>query len=242
MIKNIHYIWIGLELPKRNRDIVAEWKELMPDFKFYFWSEDNIGKYNSVFLKQCLKKKAYAFAADYIRLNVVNEYGGIYLDTDIRLIKPIEIEENIQFQICEEVENRPNWGYFYSIPNNQILRDCLKKYENFYFDQFKPPVIPYFLKETILSKRYNSHILPAEFFYPLPMGENPENWQDYITSKTIGVHLWDFSWGKLKRTKPVLFEIFYRLKVLVGDFFTFTYPFYYFRINLIRIGRLLKAI
>ncbi len=241
MIKNIHYIWFGSELPWNNKKIVDEWRILMPDFKFYFWNEANTKKYNSVFLKQCLKKKAYAFAADYIRLNVVNEYGGVYLDTDMKLIKHLETDDNIQFQICEEVEGRPNWGYFYSTPNNPVLFACLKKYDNFYFDQFKPPVIPYFLKEIILDNRDCVSILPTECFYPLPMDENPEKWNNFITSKTIGVHLWDFSWGKLKKVKPVRVEVLYRLKVLLGDFFTFTYPKHYFRINIDRIVRLIKA-
>lgn len=242
MIKKIHYIWFGSELPLKNKHIVDEWVTLLPDFEFYFWNEDNIGKYKSTFLKQCFRKKAYAFAADYIRLNVVNDYGGFYMDTDVKLIRPLEIGENINFQICEEVENRPSWGYFYSIPNNPILFDCLKKYDNFYFDQFKPPVIPYFLKEIILDNRENLSILPAEYFYPLPMDENPTRWHEFITSKTIGVHLWDFSWGKLKKVKPISTEIIFRLKVLICDFFTFNYPLHYFRINLVRIGRLIKAI
>lgn len=241
MIKSIHYIWLGSVLPNRNMAIVDEWIELMPDFKFYFWNETNIRNYNSIFLKQCLRKKAFAFAADYIRLNVVNDYGGFYLDTDMKLIKPLNIDGNIQFQICAEVENRPSWGYFYSTPNNPILIDCLKKYDNFYFDQFKPPVIPYFLKDIVLLYRDNLRILPAEYFYPLPMDENPEKWNDYISSKTIGVHLWDFSWGKLKKVDSVGIEVIYRLKVLISDFFTFTYPMHYFRINLVRIVRLIKA-
>lgn len=241
MIKNLHYIWFGSKLPSKNEEIVQEWKNLLPDFEFFFWNESNIDKYQSKFLKQCFRKKAYAFAADLIRLHVVNEYGGFYLDTDMKLIKPLCVDDTISFEICEEVENRPTWGYFYSNPKNPILFDCLKRYENFYFDQFKPPVIPYFLKEIIYNNKDNLSLLSPEYFYPLPMDENPACWQKYITSNTIGVHLWDFSWGKLKKIKPLSAEIIFRLKVLMCDFFTFSYPIHYFKNNLVRIGRLTQS-
>jgi len=239
MIKKIHFIWLGSKLPLKNRQMVIEWKSLMPDFEFVLWNEENTKKYDCLFLRQCLRKKAYAFAADYLRLSVVNDYGGFYLDTDMKLIKRLQIEQNLQFQICEEVENRPNWGYFYSTPKNQILLDCLKKYDNFYFDEFKPPVIPYFLKGIILDNKANISILPPEYFYPLPMNENPENYFDFVLPETIGVHMWDFSWCKFKKSRTKFREIIYRLSVLFIDFFTFQYPPYYYRINSIRIYRLL---
>lgn len=227
-------------MPPKNSELLKQWKELMPDFRFYFWNDKNITNFTNRFTEQCISKKAYAFAADYIRLKVVNHFGGFYLDTDMKLIKPLVIDEKIKFQICEEVEGRANWGYFYSTPNNSILLDCLKKYENLYFDQFKPPVIPYFLNEIILDNKENISILTPEHFYPLPMDENPETWQNYITTNTVGIHLWDFSWGKLKKNRIIYGEIIYRLFVLFMDFFTFQYPPYYYRINMIRLYRLLK--
>jgi hypothetical protein len=241
LIKIVHYIWFGNSLPLVNTEIVAEWKKLMPDFKFYFWNESNIEKYDSIFLRQCFRKNAYAFAADYIRLNVVNEYGGFYLDTDMKLIQPLKVAENIDFEICEEESGRPAWGYFYSTPKNQLIKDCLNKYKNLYFDQFKPPVIPYFLKDIIKGYQNEISILSFDCFYPLPMYENPEKWMEYITHNTIGCHLWDFSWGKIKKERSLMSEILYRINVLFFDFFTFSYRPTYFIENITRIKRLIIA-
>jgi mannosyltransferase OCH1-like enzyme len=239
MIKKIHCIWLGSELPAKNREIVAEWIKLMPDFEFYLWSEENTQKYDCLFLRQCLRKKAYAFAADYLRLRIVNEHGGFYLDTDMKLIKSMVNLEVGTFMIGEQEENIPNWGIFYSDKNSIILDKCLSKYENLIFDQFKPPVIPYFLKEIIYQVE-NINIYPPKVFYPMPQGVDVSLYRDYIKPNTFGVHLWDFSWKKLKKERPRSAEILYRITQLIKDVFYFDYPLHYFHINVIRILRILK--
>ncbi len=240
MIKKIHYIWLGSDLPFKNSQIVEEWKELMPDFEYYFWNESNISQYNCLFLKQCIRKKAYAFAADYLRLRIVNDFGGFYLDTDMKILKSLSSIEVGDFMIGEVVVGRTNWGIFYSKPNSEVLGKCIEKYNNFYFDQFKPPVIPYFLNEIIFREK-TAIIYPSDWFYPLPHGEDVLSYSRFITKNTVGVHLWDFSWGKIKQERKLLVEIFYRFQILVTDFCRFDYPLHYFTINLTRMKRLILA-
>lgn len=240
MIKIIHYIWLGSQLPKKNLEIVQEWKALMPEFKFVFWNETSIRKYDCLFLRQCLRKKAYAFAADYLRLRIVNDYGGFYLDTDMKVIKSLSTVEVGDFMIGEEEVGRPNWGVFYSKPNSDVLGKCIDKYNNFYFDQFKPPVIPYYLKDVIINS-LNILIYPKDWFYPLPHGSNIVDYPKFITDNTVGVHLWDFSWGQLKKERHLLNELIYRIKILAIDFIKFEYPIHYFTINLVRMKRLIVA-
>ncbi len=240
LIKIIHYIWLGSELPSKNREIIAEWKELLPDFEFFHWNEENTKNYDCLFLRQCLRKKAYAFAADYLRLKIVNEFGGFYLDTDMKLIKSFVKLEVGSFMIGEQEENIPNWGIFYSENNSLILNKCLLKYDDLSFDQFKPPVIPYFLKDVIYQAE-NIKIYPPDVFYPMPQGVDVSLYKEYIETNTVGVHLWDFSWKKLKKERSKIAEVLYRLIQLIKDLFYFDYPIHYFHINFIRILRLLKV-
>jgi mannosyltransferase OCH1-like enzyme len=79
MIKKIHYIWLGSELPAKNVLIVDEWNLLMPEFEYFVWNEVNAKKYDCRYLRQCLRKRAFAFAVDYLRLRIINEYGGFTL-------------------------------------------------------------------------------------------------------------------------------------------------------------------
>ena len=113
------------------------------------------------------------------------------------------------------------------------------------YDQFKPPVIPYFLKEITLNyinqepqSRLN---LAPEYFYPMPVEKSSQNYISFITPKTIGVHLWDFSWLEIKLERSKKAELLYRVKVLFKDLISLMYSPYYFKINLIRIVRILKS-
>ncbi len=212
----------------------------MPEFEFVFWNDSNIAKYDCLYLRQTIMKKAYAFAADYLRLRIVNEFGGFYLDTDMKLIRSLSSLEVSNFMICEQEENIPNWAIFYSQSNSDILLNCLSKYENLYFDQFKPPVIPYFLKDIILNCN-DVKLYDSEYFYPLPYDENIANYLNFIADNTYGIHLWDFSWGKLNMERTKWREVLFRVRRLLFDIFLFTYPLYYFKINLIRVIRIIRS-
>ncbi len=89
--KTIHYCWFG-DNPKSEliKKCIESWKEFAPDFDIVEWNETNfdISKYK--YAKQAYEKKNYAFVSDVARFDVLNTYGGIYLDTDVELIKPIE--------------------------------------------------------------------------------------------------------------------------------------------------------
>lgn len=240
----IHYCWFGNQMPDKVLNVIDSWREHLPDYKFYLWSNEHLGDYDVKFLKQAYYKKAYAFVADYYRLRKVYEYGGFYLDTDMLLLRPLDKFSSLDFVICSEIEDRPAWGFFGSEKNNSYLRECFEKYHSIEYDQFKPPVIPYFLKDITLNyikqKPNNRLNVGPEFFYPMPVEQCCSNYLSFVTDKTIGVHLWDFSWLEIKLNRTLTNEIIYRLKILFLDLISFKYSPYYFRINLIRIIRLLK--
>lgn len=242
--KIIHYCWFGGKIPEQQSNIVESWKVLMPDYEFYCWGDEHINEFPIKFNQQAFKKKHYAFVADYFRLRKVYEYGGFYLDTDMMLLKPLDEIMNLDFVICSEVEGRTNWAFFGSVKENKFLKDCFELYHIIEYDQFKPPVIPYFLNDTTLNyinldsdKRVN---LNPDFFYPMPVENASDNYIKFIKNNTIGIHLWDFSWIELKLERSKLNEIIYRIKILTFDFFEFSHSPYYYRINLTRIIRLIK--
>ena len=243
--KIIHYCWFGNKIPQNQLEIIENWKELHPDFEFMEWGNELIVDCKIKFLKQASRKKQWAFVADYFRLVKVYEFGGYYLDTDMHLIKRIDFFSAKDFVICEEDIGRHGWAFFGSIAKNPFLKSCIDKYSNIYFDQFKPPVIPYFLKEITLNYLNENNFtvnLTHEYFYPMHFNESKEDFAEFIKDETIGVHLWDFSWGHNQRNKNIYFEILYRLKMLIIDLFYFDYPLFYFKINYLRIMRLLKQI
>lgn len=88
--KIIHYCWFGKKpLPKLAKKCLRSWKKHCPDFSFLLWNEENFDVNVNLFVKQSYEVGNYAFVSDFVRLYVVYQYGGIYLDTDVQLIKSV---------------------------------------------------------------------------------------------------------------------------------------------------------
>ena len=86
----LHYVWFGKgAMSDEMRAGIDEWKQLMPDFEVFEWNESNVDIDSHPYLKRMHSEGKYAFASDYARLLVLQEHGGIYLDTDVRMKKSL---------------------------------------------------------------------------------------------------------------------------------------------------------
>ncbi len=85
--KIIHYVWFGGEMPLDYKFCLCTWKQQLPDYAFKCWKEQNFDIHSVPFVEQAYKQKKYAFCADYIRLHALLTEGGIYLDTDVVVLK-----------------------------------------------------------------------------------------------------------------------------------------------------------
>ncbi len=85
--KIIHYVWVGHN-PKSKiiRECIAIWKKNLPDYQFIEWNEDNFDMHENKYIEQAYQAKKWAFVSDYVRARAIYEQGGIYLDTDVRVI------------------------------------------------------------------------------------------------------------------------------------------------------------
>lgn len=91
MIKKIHYCWLGGKpLPSSVQSCLKSWKRSCPDYEIIRWDESSFPIDQYPWVKEAIRHRLYAFAADFIRLNVLYEYGGVYMDVDVELIKPID--------------------------------------------------------------------------------------------------------------------------------------------------------
>ena len=89
--KIIHHIWLGSrEIPLKYQAFIRGWQELHPDWKIIRWSEENFDCESNSWVKAALEYKKWSLASDVIRSYVLLNYGGVYLDTDIELFKPLD--------------------------------------------------------------------------------------------------------------------------------------------------------
>lgn len=86
--KVIHYCWFGRsEMPQSAKDCIASWHELMPDWEYKLWNEENFDVNQNSYTKEAYEAGKFAFVSDYVRLWSLERYGGLYLDTDVKVFK-----------------------------------------------------------------------------------------------------------------------------------------------------------
>ena len=89
----IHYCWFGRN-PKSELvlNCIESWKKYLPGYEIREWNEDNYDVTQVNFVKEAYENQKWAFVSDYVRFDVLYQFGGIYFDTDVELLKPIPEE------------------------------------------------------------------------------------------------------------------------------------------------------
>jgi len=104
--KIIHYCWFGKGvMPQSQQDCIKSWKKLMPDYKIMRWDEETFDYNKYLASKFAYTTKKYALVSDVCRYNVLYEYGGIYLDTDVQAFSRFDEYLNADFFSAIELYN-----------------------------------------------------------------------------------------------------------------------------------------
>lgn len=239
--KIIHYCWLSdAPLPEKLQYCIDSWHKYLPDYSIVKWDLKRFPLNKSLWVKQSFERKKYAFAADYIRLYALATEGGIYLDSDVEVLKSFDDLLHLPYFICKE--NSPQ-GIEAAIigaeKKTPWIMECLKYYEGKTFisedGKEQTQVLPSILKKCI-DERYNLRYInnPSEFDFSLdsvcilPMDYfSPKNYvtkKIQITENTYAIHhfagTWQPLWKKLLLRVWVPFSvkypsIAYKLKNLV---------------------------
>lgn len=167
MIKKlIHYTWFsGEEMPDLIKKCIDSWHKYLPDYEFKLWDRAAAEAIDSVFLKEALSVKKWAFVADYVRLYAVYHEGGIYLDTDVELRSSFDPFLNHRMFIGKEhwlqlaQEFKPGLSVYLTShcfgaeAGHPFLKRCLDYYAERHFIVSKSPDLPEWI-------RYDHALLP----------------------------------------------------------------------------------
>ncbi len=155
--KIIHYCWLSDDpMPEFVLKCISNWKDNLPDYKFMLWDKKQFDINSIPWVKQAYDVKKYAFAADYIRLYAVYKYGGIYLDTDVEILKPFDSLLHLPYFVGLEFNNRLiEAATFGGISGQKWMADVLEYYSNRNFilpnGNYDMKVLPLILKELIIQ-------------------------------------------------------------------------------------------
>lgn len=136
--KVIHYCWFGGNpLPEFAIKCIDSWRKYMPDYEIKEWNESNFDVNIIPYTKEAYEAKKYAFVSDYARFWILYHYGGVYFDTDVEVIRPLdEIIERGAFMGCEIDGQDPHYGDIAVAPGlglavkagHQVYKAILEKY------------------------------------------------------------------------------------------------------------------
>ena len=131
--KIIHYCWLSNDsYPEDFKRCIDTWKEKLPDYEFILWNFERFDIKSSLWVKQAFENKKYVFAADYIRLYAIYNYGGIYMDMDIEVLKPFDDILDSPIMIAYENDEKTGIeaGCFGAEKGDELIEKCLSYYEN----------------------------------------------------------------------------------------------------------------
>lgn len=221
--KIIHYCWFGKsKKPELVKKCIESWKRYCPDYQIIEWNEKNYNIDSApIFVQQALKKKLWAFASDYIRYQVVYQYGGIYLDTDVELLKsPDSFLNDVAFFGFEKGRLRVASGLGFGAEKGLgFLMELMKLYESIPFvhngfidlttnicreqEAFSLHGLTQNGKTQVLDNRVI--VYSDDVFCPF----DPKTGLLSATDNTVSIHWYGYSWRKrrqkvMQRKKRIL--------------------------------------
>jgi len=205
--KIIHYCWYGRgEKSAMIQMCIESWKKFCPDYQIKEWNEDN-SPMDIRWMHDAYKHQKYAFVADYARFYALYHEGGVYMDTDMLLVKPIDEFLIEKMFLGREDQYNASMGIIGMEKGCDFCKMIMDWYDSTSFDIVKPPIITRFISPQLFQFGFTEEdktqhltngltIYQSDYFYPIHYTQEFELQDVYSYQKpdTYGIHLWNKSW------------------------------------------------
>ena len=215
--KVIHLCWFGKgKYPPLAEMCIESWKKYLPDYEIRIWCEDNFNVASCAYTKKAYEEKRWAFVSDYVRLYVLYEYGGVYMDTDLEVIRSFShLLENRRFVRSYIEGGLITAGFLACEAGHPFVKNLLEYYDEESSKIEKNEKSDYVMNPLIFTRIavkqyefciedtefYNEEITiyPMDYFMPyrkISFGESFSHWKFRITENTCTIHHDMSSWHK----------------------------------------------
>ena len=210
--KIIHYCWFGGNpKPALAKKCIKSWKKYCPDYELREWSEETFDIQSApLYVRQAYDCKKWAFITDYVRLWAMYNFGGIYMDTDVEVLKELDLFlDNKAFSGFESEDAVPT-GIMASEKGNVMVEELLHYYdERSFIVNGEPDITPNTVIITemmlphglVLNNQYQTvntfSLYPKEYFCPIYPGQVKVT----ITENTYTIHHFSGSWLPIEEQK-----------------------------------------
>ncbi len=192
--KIIHFCWFGSSLPLEIRHRISRWRILHPDWELRKWDESNIGVKDCPYAEARLKEKQWAFLSDYVRLQALWLEGGVYLDTDVEILKPLDIFLDKAFHIGYMHNCALGTAVMASPAQHHLLASLIKQYQRL-------PAGRAINNNAILTefflRQVDGFLLNGRTWSIGDISVHPKTWFEQPTLSKVGgfgVHLFNRAW------------------------------------------------
>ena len=230
----IHYCWFGgSPLPAEAEKCIASWKQFCPDCEIRRWDESNYNMDGCTYVREACREKKWALLSDYARFDILDQYGGIYLDTDVELIRPIDdiLDRGPFMGIERGTDGMVAPGLGMALPQGHpVCREILETYQkqSFINPEGNGDPVTVVVHTTNVLKKYGLEqreeaqcicgiqIYPWDYFCPMDF----KTGQLTLTENTRSIHHYNASWlpPQLQKTLQITFRTTRMLGPKVGYF------------------------
>jgi inositol phosphorylceramide mannosyltransferase catalytic subunit len=206
--KIIHHIWLGSKIPSCFQHYIQSWKKHHPSWEHKLWTDTEVASLGLRNQKLFDEAKNYGEKADIARYEILNRYGGLYVDIDIECLRPFDIFHHC-YQLYVGIEQAQrleiNNALIGAVPGHPLLNLCIEsmsdegdKYDCMAIMKRSGPI--HFTKCFMeIASLYDMMIaFPVSYFYPIPIEIQRytmlQQVRKYIRSETYTIHYWASSW------------------------------------------------
>ena len=196
MLRTIHSVWLGPRMPPLAHACIDDWKKQGYTVRLWTEKDELVRKLiaGNSFSRECYSRKLYAFVSDYLRLEILRQYGGIYLDLDVTIRKdPFPLCDGNKFVAGYESSTKVGTAVIYSEPDSTVLKRASSFYED---DIWRSELFigPDILTKVIDGLSFNNEVecvlLPENTFFPYK-GE-PLDFD--CPDEAVLIHWFEHSW------------------------------------------------
>ena len=233
--KIIHFCWFGRNpLPEQAQKCIASWKQYCPDYQIIEWNEDNFDIDSApLYVRQAHAAKKWAFITDYVRLYALTKLGGIYMETDVEVIKPLDpFLQHRAFSGFEDETQVPT-GIMACEKGFPLFLDLMHHYDTAIFpsseSQMQAETNVVIITNTLSKKglcRNNTYqeiegfaLYPKDYFCPKSYVDG----KIYLTDNTATIHHFSASWKGKKEAKIITDRWAYFEKLRASKFLRLRY-------------------
>lgn len=204
--KVIHYCWFGGKpLPYSVKQCIKSWRKYCPDYEIKQWNESNYDVNSHPFMATAFKNGRWAFVSDYARLDLINRYGGFYMDTDVELKKSLDVFQDCDcfFAMHQKTPLIATGLGFGAAPGHPAVKAMLAEYDGLiYSDEEQKKFVCPDLNTRALAPNglpesndifelCGAKVYPPRYCDPVRPGNDTEN---LICQDTISIHHYSATW------------------------------------------------